>query len=611
MRNLTSILALTLAMSAPALAAPQTILDANKAASGGQAWDNKEAETIDYAYSGQGLTGKVTSRADLAHGYWTDDVAIGPVTQANGFDGAHAWMKDASGTVTQQDGGEQRQLAVNEGYRRANMWWRADRGGAAIVEQGTKSEGGQTFDVLAVTPKEGTEFDAWFDAKTHLVARIVEKQGPQTVTTTLADYAPTDGVALPHKIHISTGEAKYDQDMTVTKASFGPSPGQASFGAPKVSVADFSITHGGKQTSFPFRLLNNHIYADVGVNGRGPFQFIFDTGGENLLTPTLAKQLGIKSEGQMQGGGAGSGHMDVGLAKVDSITLADATLKGQVFAVAPLDMLAPIEGTAMPGMVGFETFRRFVTRIDYGTRTMTLILPEAFDPKDAGVAIPFTFNGNLIEAPATYNGIKGTFTIDSGSRSSITLNKPFVAQHGLNKDNKTIDAVTGWGVGGATRALATRGDTLTLGTLSVRGPVVELSTDKGGAFTDASFAGNIGAGILKRFVVTLDYEHRVMYLKPIAGPVPDLDTFDRAGLWFNVGKTGFDVVDITKGAPADQAGLKTGDIIVGVDGKPASDLKVYEVRQRLRDEAPGSVVKFAVKRGSETKDVAVTLRDLI
>jgi membrane-associated protease RseP (regulator of RpoE activity) len=145
----------------------------------------------------------------------------------------------------------------------------------------------------------------------------------------------------------------------------------------------------------------------------------------------------------------------------------------------------------------------------------------------------------------------------------------------------------------------------------VRGPVVELSTDKGGAFTDASFAGNIGAGILKRFVVTLDYEHRVMYLKPIAGPVPDLDTFDRAGLWFNVGKTGFDVVDVTKGAPADLAGLKAGDVIVGVDGKPVSDLKVYEVRQMLRDQAPGTVVKFAVKRGSETKDVAVTLRDLI
>jgi S1-C subfamily serine protease len=116
---------------------------------------------------------------------------------------------------------------------------------------------------------------------------------------------------------------------------------------------------------------------------------------------------------------------------------------------------------------------------------------------------------------------------------------------------------------------------------------------------------------MMRFVVTLDYEHRVMYLKPVVGPVPDLDTFDRAGLWFNLGHDGFDIVDVTKGAPADQAGLKSGDVIVGVDGTPASNLKLYEVRQRLRDQAPGTVVKFAVKRGSEAKDVAVTLRDLI
>jgi hypothetical protein len=406
----------------------------------------------------------------------------------------------------------------------------------------------------------------------------------------------------------SNGDAKYDSVITTIKASFAPAQSQSSYSAPKVTVADFEIAGGAKQTSFPFHLYNNHIYADVSVNGKGPYQFIFDTGGVNLLTPPVVAELGLTSEGQMQGNGAGSGHMDVGLTKVAALKLGDATVKDQVFAVMPLQSMSNIEGVGMPGMVGFETFRRFVTRVDYGAGTITLIRPEAFDPKDSGVAIPFTFNGNTIEAHATYNGVTGNFTIDTGSRASLTLNAPFASANKFDANGKGVDAVTGWGVGGPSRSVAIRGDTLALGAMTVKGPVVELSTDKGGAFADAAISGNIGAGILKRYVVTLDYEHAIMYLKPIATPVADLDTFDRAGLWINQSDGGYSVVDVTKGAPADAAGLKVGDEITAVDGKPAKTVPIYEMRRILRNDAAGTVVTFTLKTG---KDIRVALRDLI
>jgi membrane-associated protease RseP (regulator of RpoE activity) len=263
-------------------------------------------------------------------------------------------------------------------------------------------------------------------------------------------------------------------------------------------------------------------------------------------------------------------------------------------------------------MVGYETFRRFITRIDYGKGTVTLIMPGAFDPRDAGTPISINFNGNTIEATALYDGVSGNFTIDTGSRASLTLNSPFVAAHHLNKGDKTLDAVTGWGVGGPTRSIAMRGDTLALGPMTINGPVVELSTDTKGGFAETALAGNIGAGILKRFVITLDYEHRVMYLKPTTSHVADLDTFDRAGVWLNLADNGdFSVVDVTKDAPAEQAGLKTGDEITAIDGKPTASLKLYDVREMLRNEAPGTTVTFAVKRGGDTKNVSVTLRDLI
>ncbi len=263
----------------------------------------------------------------------------------------------------------------------------------------------------------------------------------------------------------------------------------------------------------------------------------------------------------------------------------------------------------MTGMVGFETFRRFVTRVDYGNGTLTLIDPKSFDPKDAGIAVPFTFNGNTIEAPAIYNGVKGTFTIDTGSRASLTLNSPFAKRNNIGANG--VAMVTGWGIGGPSRSLALRGDTLQLGGYTIKGPVVEVSTDTGGAFADDSQSGNIGAGILKRYIVTLDYDHTTMYLKPATTAVSDLDTFDRAGMWFNQSADGYTVVDITKGAPADAAGLKVGDTILAVDGKAARSIPLYQIRARLRDAAPGTVVTLKVKTGAATRRVRVTLRDLI
>lgn len=115
----------------------------------------------------------------------------------------------------------------------------------------------------------------------------------------------------------------------------------------------------------------------------------------------------------------------------------------------------------------------------------------------------------------------------------------------------------------------------------------------------------------KRFVVTFDYDHQMMYLEPLLAPVADTGTFDRAGMWMNVDEAGFKVVDVTKSGPAEEAGMKTGDFITKVDGTPAVEIHLYDLRQRLRNDPPGTVVNFVIKRGAKIETVKVTLRDLI
>jgi hypothetical protein len=601
-----------LLFSTPALAAASSadILAANRAAKGGDAWNGKAELQIDYAYTGQGLTGQSHTRFSLQRSAFVDSAELGPSRTANGFDGVHAWEREPSGTVTDQGAGDVLPLAVNEAYRDRNLWWTADRGGATIVVRGRRHDAQGDYDVLTVTPRGGEPFEAWFDVRTHLLARTVETQVTLTITTTYADYAAVDGVQIAQRLVVDDGTGAAGlQTMTLTRARFLPAkPNSATYAAPAEDLHDFSLAGGVRDTTVPFRLINNHIYAAVSVNGAAPMQFLFDTGGHDILTPPTAKTLGVKAEGAMTATGAGSGFAQSGVATVRSIRIGAATLVNQPVGVLQFSNAA--EGVDEQGMIGYEVFARFVTRIDYGRRRLTLIDRRYFDPKDAGTPIPFRFYHHLPVMQGSYDGVPGAFCADTGARTPLSLNGQFVDAHGLRaRTGKGVEALTGWGVGGASRAVVTHGGVLKLGEVTVEAPLTELSLDTGGSDAAAAFPNNVGGGVLKRFIVTLDYAHSRLYLKPIAGPIADLDTFDRSGMWINAGAGGFEVTDVTKGGPAEEAGLKKGDLITAVDGKAVDGPHLHDLRERLRDDPPGTAVTFTLETPSGPRQIALTLRD--
>jgi hypothetical protein len=605
-RTLAALL-LTSAIVPPALgASPDAILAANRAAMGD--WSGKKTLKVEYAYSGQGLTGATSSLQDLEIGAFVDTYQIGPASGASGFDGAKAWEREPSGTITDQAGGDVVPLAISEAYQDRNLWWRADHGGAVVESLGQKAgKDHKTYDVLKVTPEGGTAIEAWFDPKTHLLARTVQVQSTQTITTDLSDYAPVDGAVIARKLVVDDGSHNL-QTFMLRSAKFSAALPASTYRKPAENIHDFSIANGAHETTVPFRLLNNHIYADVSVNGSKPLNFIFDTGGHSIVVPATAKALGIRSQGNLTSSGGGDQLAASGVTTLKSIRVGDATITDQTASV--LDFQAKgVEGTNEQGMVGYEFFARFVTRFDYGRHAITFIDKRYFDPRDAGTPVPMRLYHQFPEILGSYDGVPGRFGIDTGSRMPLELNAAFAARNNLRaRVTGGTEAMTGWGVGGASRSLVFKGGTLKLAGVTIEKPLTMISLDKGGAGAAEAFPNNVGGGVLKRFVVTFDYGHSTMYLKPVAGAVDDLDTFDRSGMWVNAVPAGLKVIDITKGGPAEAAGLKKDDIITAVDGKAANALFLPDLRERLRNAAPGTVVMLAVKGKG---DARVTLRDLI
>jgi hypothetical protein len=588
-------------------ASTDDILDANKAAMGN--WDNRATLKVEYAYSGQGMTGTTSSLEDLQHGAFVDTYDIPPASGATGFDGTKAWERDMSGTVTDQAGGDVVPLAVTEAYQDQNLWWRADRGGATVESLGQKTDGGNAYDVLKITPRGGTALEAWFDPKTHLLYRTVEINSIQTITITYSDYAAVDGAMIAKKQVTDDGSHNL-QTQTLTSAKFSDALPLTAYQRPAEDLHDFSIAGGAHETTVPFRLSDNHIYAEASVNGSEPMTFIFDTGGHSILTPETAKALSIGSKGNVTSGGGGDQLTTSGVTTLKTIRVGKAQITNQT---ASVETLSPpgTEGIDEQGMVGYEFFARFITRFDYGHHTITFIDKKYFDPKTAGTPVPMRLYHQFPEILGTYNGIPGRFGIDTGSRMPLELNVAFAAKNNLAAPAGAVEAQTGWGVGGPSHSKVFKGGTLTLGPVTIDHPLTMISLDKGGAGAAEAFPNNVGGGVLKRFVVTFDYEHSIMYLKPVAGAVADLDTFDKSGMWINGAPEGFKIIDITKGGPAEAAGLQKNDLITAIDGKPATAINLPDLRKRWRDAPAGTAVKLTVKHGAEAKDVTVTLRDLI
>jgi C-terminal processing protease CtpA/Prc len=65
------------------------------------------------------------------------------------------------------------------------------------------------------------------------------------------------------------------------------------------------------------------------------------------------------------------------------------------------------------------------------------------------------------------------------------------------------------------------------------------------------------------------------------------------------------------GSPADNAGNKSGDAVLAIDGKSTQSLDLTNVRERFRSDPVGSKLQLRVQSGADVKDIVLSLRELV
>jgi hypothetical protein len=446
--------------------------------------------------------------------------------------------------------------------------------------------------------------------KSHLPARFVQRIGPNAVTRTYADYRPVQGLMTPYSTHTTDLQGN-ETEAKIVSVAFESGDVAARFAKPQSDVRDFFIQGGHGETSVAMELIDNHVYVPVTLNGKGPYRFIFDTGGENVVDPAVAAEVGALGRGELQGGGAGSATQSLSLAKVGSLGVGDAVVKDQMFAVAPVRQgFGVAAGERVDGLIGFEVLARFVTTFDYGGRKVVLALPGRAR-RAGGEPIPFVFADRQPQFACALNKVAGQCTLDTGARDSVGFYGPFVAAHPSVKASKlTAVGVDGFGFGGASFGRLGRIKSLQMGGLTVADLVADYTADENGAFTAPFLAANVGGAVWRRFTLTLDYGRQTMTLQPNAGfGAPD--DYEHAGL-FVIDRGGKHVIlDVRPGTPAAEAGVAKDDTLESLDGTPASGLSLQAVRRRFFDKAGNTVSLGLVGKDGARRTVVLRLRPFV
>ncbi len=557
-----------------------------------------------------GLRGRAQEWDDLTGVRFTTAQSGGALSGASGWDGKVAWSQDYAGLVTIDAGASGRLQAVDQAYLATLRYLRPDAGGAMVIYAGTRDDGGKSYDVLAVTPPRGSEIDLWLDPRTHLIARETATIGTVSSTTTLSAYRRVDGILYPFdsSTQLSNGNAFSERvnslEVNTDVAERMRVPGQ--------SVHDAAIAGTGS-TTVPLQIVNNHVYVSGMLDGEGPYTFVLDSGGDYIITPEVAAALHATSEGGVQLEGAGSSTEGAAFAHLKSIEVGSATVRNQYTLVLPIATgFGVAEGVRIDGMLGYQFLARFLTTIDYANAKLTLAMPGLAPATEPGsAAIPFYIDGRIPRIAIGVDGVTTSAEVDTGNRAGLELSAPFLAAHAaIAALARTAPGVAGFGVGGPVVARLGRIPSLQIGPYAIANSVASFGYQNAGVFGDPFNPANVGGAIWRRFDLTFDYAHQQLLLARNAA-FNEPFSYDRSGLFLIDSDGAYTVLDVLPGSPAAAAGVAKGDVLLAINGAPASAQSLAALRTLLSG-AAGSLVRIHLRGpAGHERDATLKLADYI
>ncbi|HNR06389.1 MAG TPA: aspartyl protease family protein [Saprospiraceae bacterium] len=388
----------------------------------------------------------------------------------------------------------------------------------------------------------------------------------------------------------------------------------------------FQVIGRPKQIDIPFQFENNFILVKSLFNRSFPLNFIFDTGAEHalLFKREYADILGLKYDRRIRLIGADqSEEMYALIARGVSFGLSPTVSYSQDILVLEQDFfhLDEVTGLYVDGIMSSSFFKGYIQHIDYRKRILSFIQPSVFrynSRKYTKVPVEI-INGKLYvtgQVEIQNKKIPVKLLVDSGAGLPLLLYTN--ANPDFAPPEKAIPGRLGKGLGGYLEGHIGKITELQLEKFKFPNIVTSFQQldstliPAGAEETRFTRDGLLGNQLLSRFDIYIDYNKNLMYLSPIKDLSKEF-LVDRSGM--EILATGHElkqyiVNSVIPGSPADEAGLKKGDIIKRIGFLSTNILSLEQIIHSLARK-PGKKVRIQYFRNATEYKTTVTLRSLI
>ncbi len=376
--------------------------------------------------------------------------------------------------------------------------------------------------------------------------------------------------------------------------------------APAASSAPSIIT-------VPIQLRRQRLVLPLWIDGKGPFQFFLDTGAPfYAIDEQVARAAGLRTiQGAYTAGMTGQtarvddfvgSEVVIGgaLKSENVIFTANHFVEGDLVGLAPLQLLLlrrtdldPAAGqiriyeSGGPDLAGFQRLKLWKGQAwvngavvgDSGERAPKLTIDIAWDGRPYRV------------------------WVDTGAPSALTIFATAVRKHGLWDKYPKWQQADGGGMYQRFKARMVRGESLTVGGVTMKNPAVQLiSPDE--FDTAREVDGVVGLDTLRRLTLSIDNGDNAVWVKA-NGAVDQPFRYNRSGIQLGRVNGRMGVAAVAPGSPAALAGLQPGDVILTPNGQDGAAF------QWSLTDAPGTVIEFAVRRDGAVKPMRLVLAELL